>query len=85
MTVRHRGPIFPLLLAVVWVVFTALALGDFADFSANTHGAPAVQAVAQQPGRSVGRSGRTARVLERSDGGPTRPHASARSLADLDG
>lgn len=82
MTPRQRGPIFPILLAALWIVFTALALGDFAEFSASTRPQAPAQAAAERPAPTSGRSGRRGPAPGRGGGGPTRRDSPALSLTD---
>jgi hypothetical protein len=50
---------FPIALAIVWVVMAAMAMVDFASFTATTQPRPAVARVApaQHPTLPQGRSG----------------------------
>jgi hypothetical protein len=58
-----RKLLFPIALAVVWVVMAALAMVDFATFSATTR--PSAKAVLERPlHSSINCSGRSRRLPE---------------------
>lgn len=80
MTPRQRGPVFPLLLAALWIVFTALTLVEFADFSTATRAPAPAQAVAERPAQASGGSGRQGRAPGR--GGPTRRDVTALGVSE---
>lgn len=79
MTPAQRGPVFPILLAALWIVFTALTLVDFAEFSAATRAPAPARAVAERPAPASGRSGRHGPAPGR--GGSARRDSTALSLS----
>lgn len=62
-----RKLMFPIALAIVWVVMCAMAMADFAGFDAATRDQrPAVAAVKAPPSRSALPQGRALHVLARN-------------------